>query len=174
MPSDPVWAPVHSQARWRQPPDRDALAGADPNLSDGGGLWLAGPALSPRAFRALPVAAVVCAAIALVGIIEVRRGATGRRDLTPLFDLVTHLQPDGVEGGFYLAGNVKMRMPDLDVRNLGETAALGDWPKHLLVLGDLPLGVSVLDEGEMTLVSPAYPPPTDGSQMASFNGADAN
>ena len=135
--------------------------------------WL-GPTLSPRAFRALPVAAVVCAAIALVGIIEVRRGATGRRDLTPLFDLVTHLQPDRVEGCFYLAGNVKMRMPDLDVRNLGETAALGDWPKHLLVLCDLPLGVSVLDEGEMTLVSPAHPPLTDGSKMASFNGADVN
>ena len=71
---------------------------------------------------------------------------------------MTHLQPDRVEGCFYLASNVKMRMPDLDVRNLGETAALGDWPKHLLVLGDLPLAVSVLDEGEMTVVSPAHPP----------------
>jgi hypothetical protein len=118
--------------------------------------WMA-PALSPRAFRTLPVAAVICAAITLYGMVEVRKGPTSSRDMTPLVDLVTRLHPDRIEGDFYLGGNLKLLRPDLDIRYLGETAALGDWPRHLLILGNLPRGVSVLEEGVVTLVAPAYP-----------------
>jgi 4-amino-4-deoxy-L-arabinose transferase-like glycosyltransferase len=118
--------------------------------------WMA-PALSPRAFRLLPVFAVICAAITLFGMIDVRRAATSTRDMTPLADLAGRLKPDRVESDFYLGGNLKLLRPDLDVRYLGETATAGDWPEHLLILGIVPQGVLVLEEGEVTLTARNYP-----------------
>ena len=114
--------------------------------------WL-GRALSARTFRTVPALAVVCAAITVLGMAEVRTGSTATRDLSPLSDLITQLQPDRIEAGYYLAGNLKLIYPERDIKGTGATALRGDWPQRLLILGDIPPGVTTVAGGELQLAS---------------------
>lgn len=99
--------------------------------------------------------AVICAAFTLLGMAWVRMGSTATRDLTPVSNLVAHLHSDRVEGNFYLAGNLKVAYPHLDIRLTGATAAKGGWPVRLLSFGAAPVDGSVLQEGELSLMSPS-------------------
>lgn len=65
-----------------------------------------GQALSARVFRLVPLLAAICAVITVLGMAQVRMGATARLSMTPLTDLVTRLHPDRVEGDYFLAGNL--------------------------------------------------------------------
>ncbi len=116
--------------------------------------WL-GPALSAPAFRAVPALAATCAAITVLGMAQVRNGSTATRDLSPLSNLITQLQPDRIEAGYYLAGNLKLLHPELDIKGTGATAIRGDWPQRLLIFGDMPPGLTPLDGGELQLASSA-------------------
>lgn len=118
--------------------------------------WMAA-ALSPRAWRAVPITALVCGLITIAGMYAVRMGPTGSRDMTPLVELVTRLDPDRVEGTHFLAGNLKLLQPDRDIVANGYTANKGDWPQRLLILGPMQSGLTVLDSGSLQLFSPAAP-----------------
>lgn len=140
------------QARWLLPIQICAVTAAFG--------WLGG-ALSQRAWRWVPITALICGLITIVGMAGVRLGPTGARDMTPLVELVIRLNPDRVEGTKFLAGNLKLLQPDRAIFATGYTAAQGDWPHRLLILGSappaLPAGFTVLEDGVLQLTTPAAP-----------------
>jgi len=136
------------QARWLVPIQICALAA--------GFGWL-GAALSPRAFRVIPIIAAVCAAVTVAGMALHRLGPKGTLSMVPLVELTERLAPDRVEGDYLLAGNLKLLQPGRDIVPTGYTGNKGDWPRRLLILGVLPPGVTALDSGVLQLVSPAKP-----------------
>ena len=82
---------------------------------------------------------------------QVRLGATATLDLTPLTTLVTQLAPDRVEANYFLAGNLKLLLPDADIQATGTTDVRGDKPQRLLLLDKLPPGVTELRGGVLDL-----------------------
>lgn len=136
-----VFGVTRIQARWLVPMLVFAAAA--------GFGWL-GRGLSTRSFRALPVLAMVCAGVTVLGMAQVRQGATATLDFAPLVALVDRMNPTRVEGDFYTAGNLKLLDPARDVGTLGS----GGWPDRLMILGqvpNLPTGISVLDGGVLDL-----------------------
>ena len=120
-----------------------------------------GASLSPRAFRFIPVMALVCAGVTVLGMTQVRleSGRTATLDLTPLSLLVDKLTPDRIEGDYFLAGNLEILEPIRDTAVFGtmaRTGAEGSGADGLRVLNlgpmsVLPAGVQVLDAGELDL-----------------------
>lgn len=120
-----------------------------------------GASLSPRAFRFIPVMALVCAGVTVLGMTQVRleSGRTATLDLTPLSLLVDKLAPDRIEGDYFLAGNLEILEPIRDTAVFGTMARTGVEGSgadglRVLNLGPmsvLPAGVQVLDAGELDL-----------------------
>lgn len=119
-------------------------------VTAGGFGWLV---LTPRRFRVVPILAAVCGAVTILGMAQVRSGPTATLNLTPLVQLVAELAPDRIEGNFLIAGNLKLLLPVMDIRASGSTAKTGDWPQRLLILDDLPPGVTELQGGVLKLSS---------------------
>lgn len=137
------------QARWLVPVYIVVTAAAFARL---------GAALSPRAFRVLPVLAALCGAVTLAGMVQIRLepGRTATLDLTPLSDLVTRLAPDRIEADYFLAGNLELLDPARDTAPWGALARKGV-EGRVLSLGpvqDLPTGVQVLEAGRLELPYP--------------------
>jgi Dolichyl-phosphate-mannose-protein mannosyltransferase len=115
-----------------------------------------GASLSPRAFRSIPVLAVVCAAVTVIGMTQIRLegGRTATLDLAPLSLLADRLAPDRIEGDYFLAGNLEILEPIRDTAVLGTLARSGADGLRVLNLGPmsvLPAGVQVLDAGTLDL-----------------------
>lgn len=132
------------QARWLVPILIFATAGC-----------FGGLALTVRGFRAVALVAGLCAVVTILGMAQVRMGTTGTLDLTPLTTLVATLHPDRIEGNYLIAGNLKLLLPVMDVRAIGTTVELGDWPARLLILDDLPPGLTELEGGVLDLAHTA-------------------
>jgi len=134
------------QARWLVPVYIVLTAAAFARL---------GAALSPRAFRALPVLAVLCALLTILGMVQIRLepGRTATLDLAPLSALVDRLAPGRIEGDYLLAGNLELLDPTRDTAPWGTLARDGAGGR-VLNLGPqpmLPSGMQVLEAGQVTL-----------------------
>jgi len=128
------------QARWLVPILIFATAGSFGAL-----------ALTQRAFRTVTVLAGLCGVVTILGMAQVRMGATATLDLTPLTTLVAQLKPNRIEGNYLIAGNLKLLLPVMDIRAVGSTAQQGDWPARLLIFGDPPAGLTEIEGGVLDL-----------------------
>lgn len=112
--------------------------------------WLA-PALTRRAFRAVPTASVVCAQLTVVGMVHLRLapGNTATLDFRPALDMVNRIDPPRLMGDYFTAGNLRLLAPERRIGPMGEI-----WDEGVLVLGALhqvPRGMVVQESGALTL-----------------------
>ena len=112
--------------------------------------WLA-PALTRRAFRAVPTAAVVCALLTVVGMVHLRLapGNTATLDFRPALDMVNRIDPPRLMGDYFTAGNLRLLAPE---RRIGPLEEIGD--AGVLILGalpQLPQGMVVQESGAIPL-----------------------